>query len=724
MKPPVKPDFSANTTAPKPTNTASAYGSLPILEVALDIPRFSSFDFAAPILKSDESEVSGADIGRLVVVPFGPRKLVGVIIAIRNQTTVPADKLKTALEIRRDLPGFSALDFDLFKFCANYYQFGLGTTILTAIPPRLRKLDAPIRALKPPKAKISKAAAAPLLTLTTDQNSAVTVITACLNVSLSDTATAQAPLPILLEGITGSGKTEVYLRAIAQVLSAGKQALVLVPEINLTPQLERIFIARFPEIKIVSLHSSISETARYHAWHAAQRGEAQLVLGTRLAVFTSMPALSLIVVDEEHDASFKQQEGLRYHARDVAIVRAKLCGATIVLGSATPSLESYENALRGKYTHCTLSMRANAAARLPKVQLLNTTLLATKDGLTSALIEAVKQRTAKGEQSILFLNRRGFSPTLVCNQCEWRPPCPRCSAKLVFHQAKVKTDSVRDNPSKHLACHHCGYEARIPTVCVKCGSPDLTPIGQGTQRIEAAIEAAFPDARISRIDADSTSKKGSAHALFADIVAGNTDIIIGTQMLAKGHDFPKVTLVGIINADSSLFSADFRAAERLFAQLVQVSGRAGRADLPGEVLIQTKFPEHPVYQAVITQNFAAFAAQQLAERKLCDFPPYAYLAILRAESKNAEALSKWLSACVAAGKALVNLPNTEPLALQLFDPVSSPLARKADHTRMQVLVQSKDRRMLQQFLPQWRSDVFGSMPSHVRALIDVDPMEV
>ena len=689
-----------------------------IIEVALDIPRFESFDFSAPALAAGETEVTEADVGKLVVVPFGPRTLVGVIIAVRDHTTVAADKLKTAIEIRRDLPGFDALDFALFKFCASYYQFGLGTTILTAVPPRLRKLDAPIRALKPVKApvkvKASKAVATGALNLTSDQAAAVATITARLVTDFTD-----ANPPILLEGITGSGKTEVYLRAIAQVLAAGKQALVLVPEINLTPQLERIFVARFPDVKIVSLHSSISETARYHAWHAAQQGEAQLVLGTRLAVFTPMPNLALIVVDEEHDASFKQQEGLRYHARDVAIVRAKLCGATIVLGSATPSLETVENALRDKYTHCRLTARANASARLPRVQLLDTNLLATKNGLTDALIAAVKQRLARGEQSILFLNRRGFSPTLVCSQCEWMPPCPRCSAKLVFHAAKAKTNNVRDNPRKHLACHHCGHEARIPAICAKCGSPDITPIGQGTQRIEAAIEAAFPGARISRIDADSTSKKGSAAALFADIAVGNTDIIIGTQMLAKGHDFPKVTLVGIVNTDSSLFSADFRAAERLFAQLVQVSGRAGRAELSGEVLIQTKFPDHPVYQAVITQNFSAFAQSQLAERKLCDFPPYAYLAILRAESKNADALSAWLTACVAAGRMRCDLS-----ALQLFDPVSSPLARKADHTRMQVLVQSKDRRALQQFLPQWREEIFSTMPSHVRAVIDVDPMEI
>ncbi len=718
MKTPVNPETLAVTVAPTPINTTLAKAAVQILEVALDIPRFESFDFAAPTFENDGLGATNADIGRLVVVPFGPRTLVGVIIAVRAYTAVPADKLKAVLKIRRDLPGFGTRDFELFKFCASYYQFGLGTTILNAIPPRLRKLDAPIRALKPVKPKTSKtiavSLATPALNLTSDQAAAVATITAQLGADNAD-----ASPPILLEGVTGSGKTEVYLRAIAQVMAAGKQVLVLVPEINLTPQLERIFIARFPDVKIVSLHSSISETARYHAWHAAQQGEAQLVLGTRLAVFTPMPALALIVVDEEHDNSFKQQEGLRYHARDVAIVRAKLCGATIVLGSATPSLETYENALRTKYTHCILSTRANAAARLPKVQLLNTELLATKDGLTDALIAAVKQRIAKGEQSILFLNRRGFSPTLVCNQCEWRPPCPRCSAKLVFHQAKAKTDNIRDNPRKHLACHHCGYEARIPAVCAKCGSPDITPTGQGTQRIEAAIDAAFPDARISRIDADSTSKKGSAAALFADIAAGNTDIIIGTQMLSKGHDFPKVTLVGIINADSSLFSADFRAAERLFAQLVQVSGRAGRADLPGEVLIQTKFPEHPVYQAVITQNFTAFAQQQLNERRLCDFPPYAYLAILRAESKNADGLSAWLNVCVTAGRK-----SSAPATLQLFDPVSSPLARKADHTRMQVLIQSKDRRVLQQFLSQWRLAVFSAMPSHVRAVIDVDPMEV
>ncbi|MEI6738545.1 MAG: primosomal protein N', partial [Pseudomonadota bacterium] len=409
----------------------------------------------------------------------------------------------------------------------------------------------------------------------------------------------------LLEGITGSGKTEVYLRAIAEALNRGKQALVLVPEINLTPAFLKHVHARFPNHQIAPAHSGMAAVPRLTAWREAQDGIADIVVGTRLAVFTPMPRLGLIVVDEEHDQSFKQQEGVRYSARDLAVFRASEAKCPIVLGSATPSTETLDNAVRSRFTRLTLSQRAVANAELPRVNFIHLDSEKAPDGLTQMLIRAIDEVIARGEQAMVFINRRGFAPALVCASCAWMPECKRCSARMVFHRAVNK-----------IKCHHCGAESRAPSACVDCGSTDLHPAVQGRERIEIALQAALPNARIARVDRDSTRRRGSAEKIFSAAANGEIDILVGTQMLAKGHDFPKLTLVGVVNADGAVFSADFRAAERMAQQIMQVAGRAGRADLAGRVLIQTRFPEHPVYQAVASHNYTEFVDAALAERRI------------------------------------------------------------------------------------------------------------
>ncbi|MBV8259791.1 MAG: primosomal protein N', partial [Paraburkholderia sp.] len=462
--------------------------------------------------------------------------------------------------------------------------------------------------------------------------------------------------PFLLHGVTGSGKTEVYLRALAALLERdpAAQALVLVPEINLTPQFEAAFRTRFAatlaDDAIVTLHSGLAEGERARNWLAAHTGRARIVLGTQLAVLASLPRLAMLVIDEEHDPAYKQQEGLRYSARDLAVWRAKQLGVPVVLGSATPSLESWWQAEQGRYKRLTLSRRAVADAVLPTVKLIDLEEerrrgRASFEGLSGPLVAAMKARLERGEQSLVFLNRRGYAPTLACDACGWVAGCPRCSAYVVLHK-----------PERALRCHHCGWESRIPRSCPECGNVDIAPMGRGTQRIEEALASAVPGARVLRIDADSTRRKGSAQALFSDVHAGDVDILVGTQMIAKGHDFQRVSLVGVLNADNALFSHDFRASERLFAQLMQVSGRAGRAGLPGEVLVQTRYPRHALYHALARQDYVGFANAQLGERRDAHLPPFVYQALLRAEGRTLEAALAFLA---QAADALAAIPAAE-----------------------------------------------------------------
>ncbi|HEY4350322.1 MAG TPA: primosomal protein N' [Paraburkholderia sp.] len=521
----------------------------------------------------------------------------------------------------------------------------------------------------------------------------------------------------LLHGVTGSGKTEVYLRALASLLASDPtaQALVLVPEINLTPQFEAAFRARFAALDegaIVTLHSGLAEGERARNWFAAHTGRARIVLGTRLAVLASLPRLAIICVDEEHDPAYKQQEGLRYSARDLAIWRAKQLGIPVVLGSATPSLESWWQADQGRYKRLTLARRAVADAVLPAVKLIDLEDehrrgRASTEGLSNPLIAALKARLERGEQSLVFLNRRGYAPQLACDACGWVAGCPRCSAYVVLHK-----------PERALRCHHCGWETRIPRACPECGNVDIAPMGRGTQRVEETLATVVPGARVLRIDADSTRRKGSAEALFSDVHAGEVDILVGTQMVAKGHDFRRVSLVGVLNADMALFSHDFRAGERLFAQLMQVSGRAGRAGLPGEVLVQTRYPRHALYHALARHDYIGFANATLAERRDAHLPPFVYQAMLRAEGRTLEAALAFLQ---QAAQTLHEIPAAERVTV--YDAVPLTIVKVMHVHRAQLLIESASRAALQATLHAWQP-MLRHLKGALRWSIEVDPLDI
>ncbi|MCP5267634.1 MAG: primosomal protein N' [Zoogloeaceae bacterium] len=662
-----------------------------IVRVALDVPLHRCFDYLAP-------EATPADVGRRVRVPFGRRSVIGVIVELPEHSDFLPAQLKPVEEILPE-PVLPAAWFRLARFCASYYQAPLGEVMLSTLPAGLRRIAPPkARQPKPPKTLPQPS---PSPELTQEQVVALETIR----------AGGTGFQPYLLFGVTGSGKTEVYLQLLADVLQAGGQALLLVPEINLTPQLEGRIAARFPAAGMVSLHSELTEAARLRNWKAAASGSARIVLGTRLAVFTPMPDLALIIVDEEHDPSFKQQDGMRYSARDVAVFRAHDGKVPIVLGSATPSLESWANAtapeMRNRYKLLTLKARAVDQSRLPAVQRIDLRREKTEEGLSGILLEAIEKRLARGEQSLVFLNRRGYAPVLACTACGWISNCKRCAANLVLHMA-----------DKRLRCHHCGFEQRVPRTCPTCGNQDIHPFGRGTQRLEEYLAEKFPKARILRADRDVAKSRKQWEALVEKIHAGEADILVGTQMLAKGHDFPKLTLVGVVGADAALFAADCRAPERLFAQLMQVAGRAGRAALPGEVLIQTQYPDHPLYAAIVAHDYAAFAATQLAERKMAGFPPYSYQAMLRAEAPQmADAI-----AFLATARAWPEIEHYP--AITLYDAVPMRMARLANLERGQLLIECASRPALQAFLSVWREAIEGiKAPSRLRWHLEVDPLE-
>ncbi|MDO9221213.1 MAG: primosomal protein N', partial [Thiobacillus sp.] len=505
---------------------------------------------------------------------------------------------------------------------------------------------------------------------------------------------------LLIHGVTGSGKTELYLRLIDTVLEQGQQALVLIPEISLTPQLEQHFRRRFPGRRIATLHSGLSEGARTENWLAAP--DADLLLGTRLSVFAPLPRLGLIVVDEEHDLSFKQQDGLRYSARDVAIARAQQCNVPVLLGSATPSLESYANALSGRYQLIELKQRAITQAQLPSIELVDLKHIPVDNGLTLPALQALRETLARGEQSLVFLNRRGYAPALYCPSCAWVSPCPSCSARLVLHQS-----------ARRLKCHHCGFESRIPSECPSCGNPDLKALGQGTQRLEETLSALLPTARIRRIDRDSMRPRAWIE-LGEAVHGGALDILVGTQMLAKGHDFPNMTLALILDTDGALYSPDFRATERLFAQLMQVAGRAGRADKPGRVLIQTAFPDHPLFRYLQRHDYPGYARILLAERKQLDLPPLTRQVLLRAEAPS-------MSAALAFLQQAARIAPEHP-QISVFTAVPAPMARVANLERAQLLIQSSSRLALQAFVSEWQSQLGTIKPRVARWSLDIDPL--
>jgi len=651
------------------------------------VPLAKLFDYAVP-------EALSLQVGDRVVVPFGARQQIGVVLETEAESDLPAERMKPVAAVRDDAPRLSTGWLELMRFLSGYYQRPLGETIVSALPPRLRSIKPlPRKALAPPKDAPS-ARFVPNHELRPEQRDAV------LRIAGSG-ARFEA---FLLHGVTGSGKTEVYLHLIASVLERGAQALVLVPEISLTPQLEERFRHAFPQARLAVLHSGLEDIARTAAWLQAARGEAAIVLGTRLALLAPLPALELVVVDEEHDPSFKQQEGLRYSARDAAVYRARLAGCPVVLGTATPSLETWHNWRSGRYQRLELSERAAPGARLPAIRVVDMRSVSVDAGFTAPLLSAIGKRRELGEQSLVFINRRGYAPVLACEACGWTAACTRCTARMVLHSA-----------DRSLRCHHCGAHAAVPSACPTCGNLDLRPLGRGTQRIEEALQARFPGARIVRIDRDSARRRGELVRTLEGLRRGEGDILVGTQLLAKGHDFPNLTLVGVLNADTALVSSDYRAAERLFAVLAQVAGRAGRRERPGEVLVQTRYPDHPLFAALARHDFASFAESQLEERRSAGFPPFVFEAALRAEATRLDTAMRFLATAATLADA--------PDGVHVYDPVPNILTRRAGLERAQLLIQSRSRPALQAYLAAISARLFEQATRDVRWHLDVDPIE-
>ncbi|MFA5370664.1 MAG: primosomal protein N' [Sideroxydans sp.] len=724
--------------------------NISIVRVALDVPLSTLFDYVV----SDEMQV---EIGRRVVVPFGRKEVVGIVMERAAESKLEAGRLKSVVQVLEDVPPLPHELLALLRFCSDYYHYPLGMIALSALPVRLRdtapftmkqvltyclstagtSLDlATLPKRRVVQQRILQAlhqaplSGAQLRELASTAPNALKALLEAGWVEVCAAAKDDAHLfqdahaltheqqqavdavarqsgygCFLLHGITGSGKTEVYVHLMHQMLQRGGQVLLLVPEINLTPQLEHYFRSRFPGAELVSLHSGLADGERAQNWLKAQSGAARIVLGTRLAVFTPLPGLSLILVDEEHDASFKQQDGLRYSARDVAIFRANQRGVPIVLGSATPSLESWYNAQSGRYQLLKLTQRAVQPATLPTVRCLDISQLPLQEGLSEPLLTAIETRLQRKEQSLIFLNRRGYAPVLMCTACGWLSECKHCAGKLVLH---LKDRSLR--------CHHCGFQQRVPPACPTCGDADLKPVGMGTQRMEEVLHARFPDARILRVDRDSTRNKGAWNAMRKQIHDGEADILIGTQMLAKGHDFPNLTLVGVVSPDGALYSADFRASEKLFAQLTQVGGRAGRADKVGEVIVQTAFPNHPLFQALRAHDYESWVQTLLTERRMAGFPPFVYQALLSAEGKRESDPYHFLQ-------------QARQLALELHFPVEvygvvpAAMPKRANHHRVQLLVQSKQRKSLQAMLRAWKPKLDGMPTRQIHWSLDIDPLE-
>ncbi|MDN0084931.1 primosomal protein N' [Crenobacter sp. SG2305] len=715
------------------------------VQVAVNVPLSMTFTYLAD---------KPLPIGCRVRVPFRGGEQTGVVVDDQQSADVPAHKLKHVESCLDEIPPLPADFLELIRFTAQYYRHPIGQALFAALPGPLRRpqparwpdergwqltLAAHDTEGPPPRQKARHALWHALAEpLSYQQAKVITpqapaLLKQWLAEGLVERVDAEPPLeiadgpvlndeqaaaveavagsfgqftPWLLNGITGSGKTEVYLRLIERVLAAGQQVLVLVPEINLTPQLVERFARRFPATPLAALHSGLADGERLAGWLAAWRGSAGIVIGTRLAAFTPLARGGLIIVDEEHDGSFKQQDELRYHARDLAVWRARQAGVPIVLGSATPSLESVANVEAGRYRELSLTRRAHGAAALPTVRLIDIRRQKLLDGLAEPAIAALRKRVERKELSLVYVNRRGYAPVIACTECGWLSGCPHCSARLVWH--------VTD---RRLHCHHCGYHEAPPRACPDCGNSDLKPMGQGTQRIEEALIALLPGARVLRIDRDTVGRKDAWEAIYRKVHGGEVDVLIGTQMLAKGHDFPALSLVLVLNADGGLYSADFRASERLFAQLSQVAGRAGRADTPGEVLVQTQWPEHPLYQALVAHDVAGFAAQQLAERREAGFPPAAFQVAVRADARTLEEASAFLDAAAALAEP--------PEGVTLAGPAPALMMRLANRERAHLLVESPQRVRLHTFLDDWLPLLAGLQQAHrqVRWSIDVDPQD-
>jgi primosomal protein N' (replication factor Y) len=696
--------------------------------------------------------------GTLVRVPLGSRELLGVVWSSQQDAApVPLDGLRPIAGVLHGLAPLTAAWCRLVAFSARYYQRGLGEVALAALPPQLRELSVEqlarrLKPAQPPRRRRSTASAEPAATAAASASASAMTAPAALSLSPEQSAAITAfhaeHRPVLLWGATGSGKTEIYLQLSQDVLQQDSQAqaLILVPEINLTPQLEARFMARFEPLyganSVVALHSGMTQPQRLKSWLAAHSGAARIVLGTRMAVFASLPGLRLIVVDEEHDPSYKQQEGARYSARDLAIYRARQESQSaapeaiqanapprcrVLLGSATPSLESWHACERGRYRRIDMPSRIGAtgsASALPAVRRVDMNHQPRRALIATPLLQALRERIARGEQCLIFLNRRGYAPVLHCPDCDWKSQCPHCSAYRVFHKI-----------DHNLRCHHCGYSERVPQACPGCGNLDIQALGRGTERLQEHLSDLLHDCRrpdggavrIVRIDADSTRHKGELEKQLALVHAGEIDILIGTQMVTKGHDFRRVTLVAAINPDGALFSSDFRAPERLFSLLMQAAGRAGRdaafTSAQGsrpEMWIQTAYPSHPLFEALKQHDYPAFARSQLEERSQAGLPPLAFQALLRADAKSQQIAQDFLN---QAALRTSELPGAEQVTCYPAVPMS--IQRVANVERAQMLLESPSRAALQSLLAAWQPLLHSARPKGlIRWLVDVDPLTI
>ena len=699
------------------------------LDVAVSTPAHSQVGHAGGLLTYLD-ETGGAQVGQLVRVPFGKREVLGVVWAVHELApeSIQGHKLRHISAVLEGIAPMSVAWRQLVQFSAQYYQRSLGEVAMAALPPQLRDLTTVqlARRLKKNKAQTHELASALQSPWPLSEQ----------QVHVLDQM-AQSPGPFLLHGATGSGKTEVYLQAIVRCLAdhPTSQALMMVPEINLTPQLEERVKARFGDAGVVSMHSGMTGPQRLQSWLAAHNGSARIVLGTRMAIFASMPELKWIVVDEEHDASYKQQEGARYSARDLAVYRARLEGAKLILGSATPSLESWHHsrptAQGGRYLRLPMPARIGEG-KLPFVRRVDMNHQPRKTVLSAPLIAAIQARVAKGEQSMLLLNRRGYAPVLHCADCGWKSECAHCSAFRVFHKI-----------DRTLRCHHCGLTDRVPRACPACGNTDIAPMGRGTEQLEEhlselLVDVKRPDGqavRIMRIDADSTKLKGSLEAQLAGVHSGEIDVLVGTQMIAKGHDFRHISLVAAVNPDGALFSSDFRAPERLFALLMQAGGRAGRdatQSATSEMWVQTFHPSHPLFEALKQHDYPAFAEQQLKERLEAGLPPSSFQALVRCDARTQavaqaflnHANAQWQLLQQTSGAAKIEQPE-----VSIYSAVPMSIQRVANVERAQMLMESTSRKALHFALENIQQVLHDSrgLPDYkglIRWLVDVDPLAI
>lgn len=735
--------------------TTSSQSPGPLLSVALPVPLRQTFDYA---WRGD-----GPTPGRgcRVRVPFGRRQLVGIVVDHPRSSTLPKGKIKAVIDcLDVDAPILSESLLGLLEWAAQYYCHALGEVLAAALPGELRRGAAAVAAPEPywrlgaagadqdleALARRAPRQAELLQALTDTGTLADSAVKRELGVSAAtlrtlsergwiEPAPEPAPVPAtqptadtlptlsdeqaaalgvlenqnspgvtVIDGVTGSGKTEIYMRFMADRIREGHQALLLVPEIGLTPQLIGRLEARFGS-SVVSMHSGLTARQRLASWRQAASGEASVIVGTRSAIFAPLASPAVIIVDEEHDGSYKQQDGFRYSARDLAVVRGQRLGIPVVLGSATPSFETLANVERDRYDRVRLRERVGEA-QPPELITIDLKAHASQDGLSTPLVLAMQETLNAGNQVLIYINRRGFAPVLFCPTCEDTLECPRCDAPLTLH-----------SHSERLRCHHCGLDRPLDYDCAGCGGERL-PVGAGTQRIEAALASRFPDAKVARFDRDSLQRRGSFEAALEDVASGDTDILVGTQILAKGHDYPNVTLVGILDADQGLFGSDFRATEHLAQNLVQVSGRAGRGSRPGRVMIQTHYPEHPLLQRLISEGYGAFAQRGLEEREAAGWPPVGRLAVLRAEAHGAKAATRFLQQCRRWAE-----PQLGP-GVALLGPAPAPMERRAGRYRAQLLVLSPSRKSLGDLLPRWLDAIAGWPDSRqVRYALDVDPLE-